>query len=146
MTEEYRKYFYDQMGLLADAKSKSLEKQESFFQQILIVSSGILGIIVALHGAPQASLYIRLVFVSATVLLSLCILTTSMVLYDLSKAAELVCEAFRIELKESLQRERKMDPVFVPKKKRTVFCEKCSLISLPVSLILLVVYTAVITI
>jgi hypothetical protein len=87
-----------------------------------------------------------MVFVSATALLSLCILTTGMVLHDIAMLVERARQAHYNELNKALPEEKKVEPVFVSKKKRTLFCEKCSLISLVVSLILLVVYTALITI
>lgn len=144
MTEEYKKYFDVQFKELANMMDKSVEKRETFFQQILIVASGILGILVALHSVPPVCLYIRLVFVFATFLLTLCILTSSIVLYDLAMVPEYKRRGFHRELGESLHQNKLMDNVFVDKKKRTSFCEKCSLISLTAGLILLVAYTAMI--
>jgi hypothetical protein len=145
MTEEYYKYFREQFARLAEMSNKSAENKERFLQQVLFAASGILGILVALHSVPPICQHIRLVFVSATVLLSLCILTSGIALFDYSLIAWCLREAFRIELEKSLPFEKKMKDVFANLKKRTVFCEKCSLISFFISLVLLVIYTAMIT-
>ena len=138
-------YYQKQLKLLGDLTEKSSDKQETFFQQILIANSGILGILVALHSIPSTSLCIRLVFVIAIVLFSLGILSTGITLYDHSMLVERVRQAFRHEAETALKNQRKLNVVSVEKKKRTLFFEKCSLFFPVFGLIALVIYTILIT-
>jgi len=145
MTDEQYQYYYEKFERLVDLSNKSAENKAQFFQQVLFAASGILGILVAFHSVPPICLHIRLVFVCSTVFLSLCILTSGISLYDYSMTAERVREAYLDELEKSLSLEKKPKDVFVPKKIRTLICEKCSLVSFIIGLLLLVIYTAMIT-
>jgi hypothetical protein len=139
-------YYRDRLKELEGLTHLSCEKQESFFQRILFASSSILGILVALHTEHPESLCIRLVFVSAILLLSLGALTAGTVLYDYSKIPERTRQEFYSEFESALRELREMNAaVSSEKKKRTLFCEKCSLFFLPVSLILLAAYAILIT-
>lgn len=138
-------YYHKQMEVLADLTEKSAGKQETFFQQILIASASILGILVALHTVPPSSLCIRLVFVSVIGLLALGILSTGITLYDHSLLVERARQAYLSEAENALKDERKLNPVFVRKKRRTLIAEKCSLLFPVLGLIVLVVYAVLVT-
>lgn len=133
-------YYRKQLGQLVDLTEKSAEKQLSFFQHILLVSSSTFGILISLHSNSSSCLYIRLVFSLATVILSLGCLTTAIVVYDHSFFVERSRQLFRTEVQSAMKEDREVAGVVVEKKKRTKFCEKASYILLCLSLILLSCY------
>jgi len=137
-----KSYFESQLGKMEELTNVAGDKQESFFQQLLIVSSTILGILVALHKPDIEFLCIRLVFVLSVLTLVLTVLSLVLLLFDLSRSSENLRQAFRKEAQHAVQEWRKLDIVTVPKKKRTLFCEKFSLIAFAVSLLLLDSYAS----
>jgi hypothetical protein len=121
-------YYLDKMKRLEDLTNLYAGKQESIFQQLLIVSSGILGIIVALHGTHSEHLYIHLVFVLSVVLFSLCTLSLLIVLLDHTKIVKRARLSYLDEIQKAIKSSRKVNPLTgIEKKKRTLFLEKCSL-------------------
>lgn len=76
--------FQDWEDTYREVEEKSIQQLKSFFQNILIASSSVFGIIVSLHPyAPQCQ-YTRWVFLCGIVLLSLGILASGLSLYILS--------------------------------------------------------------
>ena len=134
-------YYRSQLPKMEDLTNESAGKQESFFQQILIVSSGIPGILVSLHSSQSKDLCIRLVFAFAILLLALCVLTALIAVYDHSRFSERIRQAFRTEYQNAMIIHRRLNVVTVDKKRRTLLCEKTSLLSLISSLVLLSTYT-----
>lgn len=133
-------YYVEQLHKIADLSQKSAEKREFFFQQILIVSTGTLGILLSLHTQQSESLYTRLVFLFAVLLLSLGSLTAGITFYDYSMLSERTRQSFQIEVEKALDEGREAQAVFVKKKRRTLFCENFSLIALILGLFTLFVY------
>lgn len=126
---------------LTEITNQATEKRMEFYQNILVAGASILGILVSLHTTQTSCLYIRLVFVLSIYLLLLGVLLSAIVLYDLSLLPERTKAAFVEELQKVLSEDRNPKPISVPKKKRTKYCEKWSLISLSASLLLLIIYT-----
>jgi len=81
-----------------------------------------------------------MVFLLAVLLLAVGILTTAIVLHDLSRIPERARQAFLAESKAALKDDRRLQPAFVDKKKRTKVCKKIVPSALAASLILLVLY------
>jgi hypothetical protein len=139
-------YYKENFHLYRDLKDQATEKKVSFFQNILIASSSMTGILVALHNKQPLDLYIRLVFVLGVLLLVLGILTVSITLYDYTNLAEQKAQDFHKELQTALKSDRKLNEVTGRWKKGTLFCEKYSLLFLIIGLFVLVVYTCIVTI
>lgn len=135
-----KQYYEDQMRQQVELMNQSSEKQESFFQQILIVSAGILGILISLHTNNSTDQCIRLVFVLATVLLALGTLTVAIVVYDYSRLVERTRQAHISALAKALREKVEVGSIAVPLKKRTKFCIKVACSSLVLSLIVLTLY------
>jgi hypothetical protein len=134
-------YYLEQMQKIAELAQKSSEKREFFFQQLLIVSAGTLGILLSLHAQQSEFLHIRLVFLLAVLFLLLGTLTTGIAFYDYSNLAERTRQDFHAEVEKALDEQRAVEAVFVKHKKRTKVCEKISLVSLILGLITLFIYT-----
>ncbi len=138
-------YYEKQLRKTEKMTKESFEKQVDFYRNLLIVASGSLGILVSLHNTHSEYLYIRMVFLLAVLSLAIGILTTSIVLHDLSRLPERARQAFLNEAKDALKDDRLIKPVFVDKKKRTKVCEKVVPAALLASLILLVLYVFLIS-
>jgi hypothetical protein len=135
-------YYQKQIEQLVDLTNLSADKQLAFFQQLLVVASGILGIVVSLHTSTSPHMYVRILFVVAIAMLAIGILMTVVVLFDHARLVERVRQSLRIEIQSALKENRKLNLVSIEKKKRTLFCEKGSLCILSVGLIELVIYAS----
>lgn len=133
-------YYYSQIERINEATEKSAEKQLSLFQHILLVSSSTFGIVISLHTNSSPFLCIHLVFALSVVLLSLGILSVAIVVFDHSFLVERTRQAFRLEVERAMKMDEEVQPVFVSKKRRTLFCEKIVYIVLPTSALTLCVY------
>ena len=141
LTNRMNTNYYEQQLRKSEKMSRySFEKEADFYRNLLIVASGSLGILVSLHNTQSEHLYIRMVFLLAVLLLAVGILTTAIVLHDLSSLPERARQAFLAESKAALKDDRRLKPVFVDKKKRTKVCKKIVPSALAASLILLVLY------
>ena len=133
-------YYYEQIKNLNRLKVEAESKQDTFFQQLLIVSSTLLGLIVSLHTTNSPLLYIRLVYVAALALLSLGVLATAVAVYGRAKTHALLAERFQTELNTALHTDRQVEPVYTRHSKVTLFCQKASLLLLVVGVLLLACY------
>jgi hypothetical protein len=134
-------YYEKQFKLGEELTTKAAEKILSFWQHILLVSSSIDGILISLHAGNSESLYIRLAFFLSTILLTTGVISTSIVVFDHSMLPERGRQKFVQEARDACQEDRKLNPVFVNKKRRTVICERLSSISLISALFLMLAYT-----
>ena len=57
-------YYKDQLSVMEKATNQSTDKILTLWQHILLVSSGIDGVLISLHGESPSHLYIRVVFFS----------------------------------------------------------------------------------
>jgi hypothetical protein len=119
----------------------SLSKQESFFQQLLLVASTLLGVIIALRSTNLQPLCIRLVFLLALVLLSLGILATLIVVFDLIRIREGAPKAYLGEWHSAVQEDRPMDPLRFDLRKRTRLCRKAALAGFVLGVLVLTSYS-----
>jgi hypothetical protein len=134
-------YYNNQLKEAFDELRLAVQKKETFFQQVLFVSSATLGILVSLHSSQSTALYIRLVFALSILLLLLGILISGKLLYNLSRLPELSYRKFVAELTNAISGGRKMDPVLVGSRKWISVCEKISLCLLVLGLISVVTYS-----
>jgi hypothetical protein len=134
-------YYKEQIRQLSEIMDKSLERQISFFQHLLLASAGIVGILISLHTTNSEHLYIRLVFFVSTVLLSLGVISLVLVLFDFSNSLELLRRDTHNEVLSAIEMDRECNLVYVKKKKRTLVFEKSSYLFLIFGFVLLIVYT-----
>lgn len=126
---------------LIELTGKSAKEQTQFYQNILLLSSGVLGLLSLIHSTQSSCLCIRLVLALSVLLLLSNILLVLIVLYDYSRLTERLKDKLLEELRKVLRSEDKPDLVTVYKKKRTLFCEKWSLVLLASAFLSLVAYT-----
>ena len=138
------KYYQGQLRVVSELVEKSSQLRFSFFQHILLVSSSILGILIALHSSNSPYIYIRLVFLLALVLFALGILSTGVVVHDLSLLVADIQLKYSKEVQRASRADREANPVFAAKKKRTLLLEKWCLILLSSGLFVLVLYGALV--
>jgi hypothetical protein len=125
---------------LTELINQSSEKKLSFFRHIQLVTVSTLAIVVAFLQNADGSLYLRILFAMAILSLSLCILTTGIVIYNLTNFAEEGRRVYHAELEKAILEKRKMNMVSVPEKKISKFCQKYSYILLFLSLFLLTLF------
>lgn len=114
-------YYKDQLSVMEKATNQSTDKILTLWQHILVVSSGIDGVLISLHCESPSHLYIRVVFFLSVVLLSAGVSCSAIVLYDLSMLAERARRKFQKELKNAIQEDRALKDVRVELPKRTLF-------------------------
>lgn len=134
-------YYQEQRKTMIELMNKSTDKILSLWQHILLVSSGIDGVLISLHIESPLSLYTRLVFFLTVFVLSVGVSCSAIVVFDLSMLPERARLESIEEYKKSVQDDRMMNPVYVGYRKRTLFCQKVSYFSFALSLLLLLVYT-----
>jgi len=126
---------------IAEASNQLAEKQHVWFQHILLVSSSLFGILIALHNNNSYTLYIRLCFAIAVALLALGILLTAILQYSHLEAVHRARKALVQESQIAFREHRAATDVYVPERKIFVICEKASYVCFVLSVLLLAVYT-----
>lgn len=119
----------------------TLSKQESFFQQSLIVSSTLLGIVISLHSTSSQPLCIRPVFLLALVLLSSGVLANLIAVFDFLQIREQARKVYLDEVNNARQNHRPTGPVMVLQKKRMPLCRKVALVGFAGGVVLLTLYS-----
>lgn len=114
--------------------------KRTLFQQLLIVSSTLTGIVVALSPSSIPQPHIRLALLGALLFLVCGILATGLVVYDRAIIQSRGYQAYLDEVHNAQQNGREVDQVFVKLPQRTSICEKTSLICLFLGLLLLACY------
>jgi hypothetical protein len=133
-------YYYNQFQRLAELMDKNIQKKVSFLRSLLIASSSMLGILVALHPVSLANLCIHRVFLLGVLLLLFGILSIAIALHGYTALSEQKVKNFRDELEIAQYEDREMKNIFGRPKQIVLFCEKCSLPLLLLSLITLFTY------
>ena len=118
------KNVYDSLKTLEQLTHLLSEKRASWSQQLLLISSTLLGVLVSLHAKSSDNLYVRLCFALAIVLLAIGILLTAVSLYSHIEAISRTRQEYTQESISALHDNRASKPVSVPAKKIFVFCEK----------------------
>ena len=134
-------YYEEQKPIMKELSEKANEKTLSLWQHILLVSSSIDGVLISLHTESPSYLYIRLVFLLSVFLLSVGVSCSAIVLFDLTALHERARQEFLHEYEKAIQDDRKLKPVYVGYKKRTLICQKTSYWCFALSMLLLLTYT-----
>ena len=134
-------YYESQFPKLVALAEQSAQKKLSFLQNVLLASAGGLGILISLHSNTSTCLYIRAIFLLSTVLLALGTLTSAIAAYDCSMIDERLRKVFHSEIQSALHEGRLVQMVNVPRRKRTIICEKLTYILLVSALLLLTIYS-----
>ncbi len=122
----------------------AFQSQVSFLHHLTIVSSTLLGILVAFHPAPTTALPHLLLYLSAMALLALSIALSLIVSRSYSTAMQDFYQTFRIELQRSLESGHPMEPIqtTLPNWKLKLIPASYTLLS--IALVLLVIYTGLV--
>lgn len=138
-------HYKSQFPKLVELAEQSALKKLSFLQSVLLASSGGLGILVSLHSNTSTDLYIRLIFLLSIVLLALGILASAITVYDYSMIDERLRQVFHAEVQKALLEQREVRMVTVSTRKRTIVCEKLTYIFLVSALLLLTIYSSLLS-
>ena len=135
-----QKYYFDQLDQLAQLTNQATERKCSFLQHILLVSSTLFAILVALRPGDSSILLHQMLYSVATSLLSLGVLSSSVVYKEYTSFLQQCRQAYYDELKKSYQENRKLEPVYARLKRSTEIFEKVCYISLIASLFAFTLY------
>ena len=126
---------------LQELTRDSYDKQLVFLQHTLLVSSSVLSIVISLHAYHEAPLYIRAVFATSVILLTLGVLSGLAALYMQTRIPERGRQLYVSEHIRSMREGTPPAPAAIRKTGLHRICEVSLYISLPLSVILLAVYT-----
>jgi len=122
------------------------EKRHAFLQHILLVSTTLFGVLIALQQKSSEWLAARLCFALALVLLGFGILLTSIALYGHIAAVSRSRDLYLAQSKNALREPRATLPVSTPSKKIFVRSETTAYVFFCFSLILLSCYAVIIAV
>ncbi len=125
---------------LEELARESAEKQHTFLQHILLVSSSSLGILISLHPTTPEYLYTRWGFLLSVILLGLSVPLGTIALYSQTKLVDRARQAFANECAKSIGENRSPRMVTVAKTKTHVFCERATYILLSLGWLCLCFY------
>lgn len=130
--------------LSTDYRKDHLNKNQHFFQNLLLVSSSVLGIIVALPTSISTSHNIRILYILALILLSTSCLLNAIQLYVISNHSLKMA----VEMEKRLAQAHKGfvddSPVWMPVPKWILSFQKIALFCFPIALIFLAIYSVII--
>lgn len=130
---------------LADIASKRDEAHFSFIKQILLMASGLIGILVSLHKATTTAAHIRISFALALGLLSLGILCLSIALFAQVAVHKAIFLKWKEEALSHIRDEKyQPKPFVVEPSKLYALVEKIGYGSLFLSIICLTIYAVLI--
>lgn len=126
--------------VLGELTNLLAEKKSSWHQQLLIASTTLFGVLIALQQGNASLLAARLTFALAVAFLAIGILLIAISLYShvdaISRARKLATD----ESIKALREERAMNPIAAKEKKKFQICEKLAYICYALSMILLTIY------
>lgn len=131
-------YFGEKMEELTN---RSLIMLASFYQNLLIASATVLGLVSALSDASQHPLPIRVVFASFVVLASLSCILCGIVAYIFAYQGERICQNFGHIVLRASKKHQQVPPIVTPLPRYTSLIQKMLYIFLLLSLIALVSYS-----
>ena len=123
-----------------EAKEKSNVKKESFLKQILLMSSGLVGILVSLHDGNLSCLLEKIFFSSTLLLISLGILLLSIALFEQVDSHNKLAQDYWVELRKQLEEKPFSTLVLAYPKRIYIICERIGYISLVLSIFSLTIY------
>ncbi|WP_287677086.1 hypothetical protein [Bacteroides sp.] len=134
-------YYKRQIKNINKLGKEAIEKELFLWQYILVVSSGIDGIILSLQFESPLSLHIRVIFFLSALSLTLGVLCSAIVVHDISKLPKRLLENSLAECNRSLESRTEMEPVFVNKRKRTLVFQIFSCCCFALFIILYLIYS-----
>jgi hypothetical protein len=140
MTEEEHDYYRKEFQIAAELKDKEFLAQESFFRQILSLSSVLAGIQFAFRPELLSAPCIRGIFLLSMALFLMCILTSGTVLTSYMLQRRKIRRTFLDALEGAMSSRKKVGDVFVSPYKWTIFFEISALLSLVLALVCPFVY------
>ena len=120
---------------------RRLEKQVAFSQHVLLLSSSLLGILIALHSSGTQSPPPHWVFALATTLLAMGIPLTTIGLYGHIDTLKRAQEAYADELQSARNEHRDARIVAISARKVFSLCEKIGYIFLLLSVLMFALYS-----
>ena len=134
-------YYKRQIKNINKLGKEAIEKELFLWQYILVVSSGIDGIILSLQFESPLSLHIRVVFFLSALSLTIGVLCSAIVVHDISKLPKRLLDNSLAECNRSLESRTEMEPVFVNKRKRTLVFQIFSCCCFALFVILYLIYS-----
>ena len=126
-------YYLNLIRQSVDIQNETSRDRARFYRFLLLLTSGMIGVSISLTVNPSEYLYIQVVMSSLLLLLSLCLLSCVLVVYDHQQQRELLSKEFREAVQTAIRTQDLVKGVKVDPKKRTEVCEKIVLILLLVS-------------
>ena len=121
---------------LSELINQAAEKKLAFFRHVQLVTVSALAILVAFLQNVNSNLYLRILFATAILILSLAILTTGIAIYNLTNLVEKTRKKYQSELEKAINEEREMEIlVAVDETKISIFAQKCAYILLLLALL-----------
>jgi len=117
------------------------EKKAAYHGQLLVASSALFGILISLHTTTSSTLFVRLTFAAAVVLLSLGILLIAVATYHQVDAINRARKLYMQEAIQSLREDRDTEPVAAPERKIFLFATKAAYICFAGAVLLLAAYS-----
>jgi len=125
---------------------KRTQLQGSWLQHILLMSSSLFGILIALHGRGSDIPYIRWVFALAVSVLALGILLETISLYSQISDLKRLQVDYVAEVLAALRECRDEQPVLTSPRIIFAICEKVGYICLSLSVLLLALYAVLLAV
>jgi len=117
----------------------------TLLHHLLLVASSLLGILVSLHGNNDASILLRWVFATISVLLSLSILTAAISLYAELHYVQRAKERYVSSSIEAVRDGRAAEPVFVKPLKIFSICQTAAYVCFAASIVALAWYAVLLS-
>lgn len=133
------------LNLFSDLIEKRDEARFGFIKQILLMASGLLGILISLHKTTSTDNIARISFALALGLLSLGILLLSIGLFEDVTVRRTLVMKWKEQLQKQIRDENyNPPPIFGNPPKIYEVCEKIGYVSLLLSIISLTIYAIII--
>lgn len=131
---------------LAQQSNLPTEKRSTFHHRLLVASSSLFGVLIALHTKVEAGLPARMAFSAAILSLAIGILLCSLALYHEIDATSRARKLYTEESIAALRESRATEPVSAPERKIFVLCAKAAYICFAISVLLLASYVVMISV
>lgn len=137
---DYEELFSHYRTLL-EARMNLTKSKAYWMRHLLLIASSLLGILVSLHGLPQAGILARYSYLLILLTLSFGILTGGIFAYSELEYQTRAVEAFSKEIEVARQENRKVLPGLAKSLKFFVICEKTAYTCFLCSVMLLALYS-----
>lgn len=135
-----KKYFELQYRELSSLIESASEKNISFYTTMIVAGSSALAILASLFKGQDCTIVTNIIYLVLSGMLSLCVLSSFIVLHDYKKAYDETARLFKDEFFNALDESRELKECAVFKKKRTKALQLFVQISFIFSILLLPIY------